>query len=535
MDLQIITYSTKRHVDADTLSRIRSHAQHHVQSQRGRGKGARVRGPSVHARNIAVAKGGMTTFCNTLDFGSCKDPPKKTKSAKRAKKPKVVEQEEDLNICVAPIAIVKSPGAAFEPFDAFPVVLDSDFLSLFERYHRAWKWKQSKADLFQETVSNATLCHSWLAIANSLLRNKEVRAIEHEIKTIDIVYAGLEKLPTLSDIDRPSEALSLTWAILRLALIKAGQGDLDEVVNHLNALATIAPSRDFIERAKFGDHIQCQIAILLLFNIGQMDRVDAVMRYPYGSYETSAMEEVEALGLMLPASCPLVQSSLGSLINEKVLDALKALTALCQTLPTFDSPSSYHPVVHNKRQAIGCMKIGFRLGNFDNDMQDHLHGPKTWQDQLEGCLTLSALIFIWCFDRRKDATPTAISHVRDEVRQRLTPELICRAVREVGKSQPLIDLMLWMLIVCGSAAATQDDKMYYSGLIRILAPKFLDRSFEELESWGRQMPWIRGHYNSPVEEFWCLTTGRATSNLTKRAAYLDLLGQERERCPSIFR
>lgn len=354
-----------------------------------------------------------------------------------------------------------------------------------------------------------------------MTQKKEVKAIEHEIKTIDIVYAGLERLPTLSAADRDSEGLSLTWAIVRLALIKANQGDLDEVVNHLNALATIAPSREAIERAKFGDHIQCTIAILLLFNVGQMERIDPAMRYPYGYQETSALEEVEALGFILPASCPLLQSPVASLINEQILDALKALTALCQMLPNHDAPYGY-PTVHNKEQAIGCMKIGQRLANFE--MQDHLEGPAEWRDQLQGCLTLSALIFIWCFGRRKDATPTAIAYVRDEVRRKLTPELIYRAVREVGRSQPLVDLMLWMLIVCGSTSGTPDDRLYYSGLIRVLAPDFLERSFEELETWGRQMPWIRGHYNSPVEEFWDFSTGRATDDAVKRAKYLELLG-----------
>lgn len=329
-------------------------------------------------------------------------------------------------------------------------------------------------------------------------RNK-VKAIEHEIQTIDLVYAGLEKLPTLSTSHWESHAFSLTWAILRLAMIKANQGDLDEVRNHFNALASIAPSKQVIDNHKFGEQLQCTLAMCLLFNVAHTNRIDPILCRPHGFQTSSTLEQTQTRGFSLPPTSPLLQSPTASLIDEHVLESLKALTALCQT-----HPGNNHTETQTNDQAIGCMKICLRLA--DSPISDP--SPSQWQDELQGCLSLSALVFIWCFGRRNEATPTAISRVRNEVRQKLTPELICRVVNEVGRSQPLIDLMLWMLIVCGSAAETYDDKLYYSGLIRVLSPEFVDQSFEELEDWGRLMPWIRGCSNSPVKEFWALTTCR---------------------------
>lgn len=77
----------------------------------------------------------MTSLCSTIDFAACQKKPAKVKRVRRCSRraketQSPTEENEDLD--PAPLLPLQGPGAAFEPFDAFPVILDRDFVFLFD-------------------------------------------------------------------------------------------------------------------------------------------------------------------------------------------------------------------------------------------------------------------------------------------------------------------------------------------------------------------------------------------------------------------
>lgn len=142
-DLPIINYSTKRYVDAKTLSRIRSHAQQRVQDQR---LARRTKIEEHDASGDSAARtsrdvvrrggtGGQQSFTFVFEqqpgqqVGTC--PPKRVTVPRR--RIQIVKEEEVLQFVKREShSLSASPSERPDPFAAFPVVVDGFLLELAE-------------------------------------------------------------------------------------------------------------------------------------------------------------------------------------------------------------------------------------------------------------------------------------------------------------------------------------------------------------------------------------------------------------------
>ncbi|KAF2171546.1 hypothetical protein M409DRAFT_18658 [Zasmidium cellare ATCC 36951] len=347
----------------------------------------------------------------------------------------------------------------FDPFDAFPVQIDGGFINLFDRYYRGYRWEDPKQKLLAETASDALLCHSFLAIAHNVYHPNEVEALKHETQTIQVISQALKSTKITSPTSTASANVPLTWAISRLAMIRAQQGDWETALRHMNAcVMTCGP----------------------------------IPSVPYGSTPRSILAEVEALGFKLPLA------SLVSLrrqdIEPELRDILCALSALCFPVPCAAESHATHLV----RQGIEMLKIGLwlaELSPLNHDALGDSPAPE-WHDELQECLRLAASLFV--------LSPSPMSRdATRQLRKKLTPDLLCAATGAQGQAKTAqAALPFWILLVCGATAHDTADQMHFAKLIMISFPGFMDHNIN-----GPEIPFSRlsGKFLPPTLD--CLIAG----------------------------
>ncbi|KAK4498229.1 hypothetical protein PRZ48_010886 [Zasmidium cellare] len=503
VDSPFISYSHQKHVDRSTLSRIRSHAQQKVQDDKWSKKigkeregGSKVVVPRVPERQ-----------CLKLVFEK-RSKKGEASSAMKVRKKQMEEVQRAVAKTVCETLVV-TPVDKREPFDAFPVVVDAELMDLMEGYYGSWKWNNTKSLIFQETVSNPVLIQSCLAMAYHICHQDEVRTMVHESKTMELVASGINQLDKYKGDQRRDQACALIWAMIRLATIKVNQGQLETSLNHLNALVLVSPTLRDWEGHNFALHLQAAIASLFLANFTQSGKVLPLLHTPFGTVQTSAVADVKAQGYMVPDRAVMLDPSIKRLTDPAILDGILALTALYNISGRgFDTAQQSLPHTHTGRQAFEGVRIALRLAQLDTTPPEQFSADRnrTWRHGLQNVLRLTAVLFTWAFARRVSTRWEAISSVRNQLHTALTTHLLSNVVFESRRSKPLADLMLWILIVCGSTTSRAENMLYYAELIRTWFPEAQDVKYEDIRKLGERLPWIDVEDNPPVGEFWGMVT-----------------------------
>ncbi|SMQ51798.1 unnamed protein product [Zymoseptoria tritici ST99CH_3D7] len=518
-DLPIINFSTKKYVSAADLSRIRSHAQQRVQDQRLARRSKSEADPELRAAKNsrdALLRGeqaGQQSFTFALEpkpRDEVTTPSTSTAPSTKRRKRTVKKQSATPGSEGHPIvkreshSLSASPGERPDPFDSFPITIDAQFMELAEGYLLGWKWPHAKELLFRETMSQPILVHSFLAIANHIWRRDEWKSMWHENVAISHMRNGLAIVNTLNPQDRTPLARALTWAIIRLATIKINQGQLETSISHLNALALIAPDMTEWEGTPFGGHFQTATASLLLANYTQSTRVRKSLHLPFGPMTTTAVSDVTSTDFFIPSNAIMLAPILSTLLSASLIDALTALTALYNTTAAVSSL----PHTHTGVQAREAVKISLRLARLGPVEHEPFPSPgRSWQLEFAECVRLTALLFTWEFGRNSSSQNDTVASARRHNRAFLTARVLGRVFDEVEWKESedrraVSDLVLWMLVVCGSTTPIPEDRIYYANLARIYFPDSWKWGYEDVQRLGRVLPWIEPPEDPPAEAWW---------------------------------
>lgn len=129
----------------------------------------------------------------------------------------------------------------------------------------------------------------------------------------------------------------------------------------------------------------------------------------------------------------------------------------------------------------------------------------SWRAQFAECARLTGLLFTWSFGRNVDSQKNdSIASARRHNRAFLTPILIECLLEEAGGDRAVYDLLLWILIVCGSTTSHHEDRTYFAALIRMFYPDCGRWPTEHVRELGKVLPWIEieGQEERPWEGFW---------------------------------
>ncbi|GIZ48562.1 hypothetical protein CKM354_001161600 [Cercospora kikuchii] len=516
-DLAFISYSTERHVDAGTLSRIRSHAQQSVQDQKWSKKAKKAkRDASENAAKDAANRPSRPEFLQLIfDKKSGKEVKRpnttrnqSTKSVARRKKAqdeierRVVKRESH--------SLSASPAERPDPFAAFPVEIDERFMNLFYGYSRSWKWQnQDHTYLFKETMWSPVLAHSFLAIANHVWAQDEARSILHEDQTMMHISQQLPQLDRLAPEARSEMACALMWSIIRLATMKVNSGQLDESMMHLNALALI--DREDWEHSKFAPHYQSAMASLLLANFHQAGKVKPLLHMPFGSMATNAVDDVEADGYEVPDAALMLQWEISGFVPPRVTDALLGLTALYNICGAESGTKDESvPHMHSGQKASQAVKIALRLARYSTPASSPADAGYDWIADFQECVRLTGLLWTWTFGRKVLQNTEAIVSTQKHISATLTPALLRKVLDECGNTKAMSDLLVWMLIVCGSATSSIRGRQEYANLVRAILPGATNTSYGQIRLLGTKLPWIELSSDSPTEDFWHLVCSESS-------------------------
>lgn len=355
-------------------------------------------------------------------------------------------------------------------------------------------------------MCHPVLAHSFLAMANTVWRDDARQRALHENQTFVAVHDGLPQLSTLSGIERSDLACALTWAIIRLATIKVNQGQLETSLQHLNALHFI-PWEDW-QNSRFATHFQSAIASLLLANFSQLGQVKPLLHLPFGPLTSWAVDDVLAQGFHVPRGTLMYHTCIQENLQPRISDAILGLTALYNICNSDgdDKKDDSLPHVHSGLRASSAVKIALRLAKHSTPLSSPLDCQWDWLAEFQECVRLTALLFTWTFGRKLINRSDAIFSAQRYTRAFLTPRLLHRTLGETGGDQAMVDLFTWILIVCGSASFTDEDREYFVDLIRVFIPRAKNARYAEIRQIGMRMPWIETPNRSPAEEFWELVS-----------------------------
>ncbi|KAF2206409.1 hypothetical protein CERZMDRAFT_53188 [Cercospora zeae-maydis SCOH1-5] len=533
-ELAFIIYSTERHVDAGTLSRIRSHAQQSVQDQKWSRK-AKKKGQREASSSSAAAAAAAEHDVKPDAAASVTKQPEflqlifDKKSGKEVKRPTTVRQrwarsvgarrkkggngndngnDEGIERRVVKReshSLSASPGERPDPFAAFPVEIDERFMDLFQGYSGSWKWQnQDHTYLFKETMWSPVLAHSFLAIANHVWAQDEARSILHEDQTMMHISQGLPQLDRLAPEARSEMACALMWSIIRLATMKVNSGQLDASMMHLNALALI--DREDWEHGKFAPHFQSAMASLLLANFHQAGKVKPLLHMPFGNMATNAVDDVEADGYKVPDEALMLQWELSGFVQPRVTDALLGLTALYNICDDESGAADTSvPHMHSGAKASQAVKIALRLARYSTPASSPADVCYNWIADFQECVRLTGLLWTWTFGRKVLQNTEAIVSTQRHITATLTPELLHNVMNKCNSTHAMSDLLVWMLIVCGSATSSIRGRQEYATLVREILPRATSISYAQIRLLGTKLPWIElSSDDSPTEHFWHL-------------------------------
>lgn len=190
-EFPIINFSTSKHVDKKTLSRIRSHAQQHVQDQKSTQRVGNAGGNE--AVNAATSRNQLGLH---LAF--------EKKSGKEVRRPqRIKSRRRQADGSLAPkdwyAPLGTSPLARQDPFDSFPIPIDAELIDLFEHCYLGWRFGHPKSMLFHDTIQNAILACSFLAVAYNICRGDDVKTMLYESKCMQHVACEVGKIAASVD------------------------------------------------------------------------------------------------------------------------------------------------------------------------------------------------------------------------------------------------------------------------------------------------------------------------------------------------
>lgn len=196
------------------------------------------------------------------------------------------------------------------------------------------------------------------------------------------------------------------------------------------------------------------------------------------------------------------------LTDPTILDGILALTALYNLIDRGNGFEQSLPHTHGGRQAFEGVRIALRLAQLDTiqPAEFSAESNSNWRFELQNVLRLTAVLFTWSFARRVSSRWEAISSVQNQLRASLTHNVLSNVVFESRRSTALSDLMLWILIVCGSTTSHADNAVYYADMIRTWFPEAQHVAYQDIKRLGERLPWIDVQENAPVEEFWNMVT-----------------------------
>ena len=513
--LAFISYSTERHVDAGTLSRIRSHAQQSVQDQKFSKKAKKAKREAAERAASASAKQGpqpqfLQLIFDTKSGKEVKRPPTTRHLANRTivRRKKTPDEVEQRVVKRESHSLSASPSERPDPFAAFPVPIDAEFLDLYHGYYHSWKWSSLPPELlWKVSMDQPALVHSFMAIANHVWKQDEARSIVHEDLTMMHVAKGLPQLDTLGTVQRKALACALVWAIMRLATMKVNSGQLDVSMYHLNALALI--DREDWEDSKFAPHFQAAIASLLLANFHQAGKVKPLLHLPFGPMTTDAVQDVEDAGYEVPEGAIMLQREVQAFLQPRVTDALLGLTALYNLCEQATSDGSV-PHMNSGKTSSQAVKIALRLARYSTPTSSPAEAGWDWLADFQECVRQTGLLWTWTFGRKVLQTTVAISSAQRYISAKLEPQLLRKVLDECDNSPAMVDLLTWVLIVCGSATTSIRDRQTYASLIRAILPGATKTSYSQIQHLGTKLPWIELSSNSPTEEFWSVVSSKST-------------------------
>ncbi len=221
-------------------------------------------------------------------------------------------------------------------------------------------------------------------------------------------------------------------------------------------------------------------------------------------------DTLEAEGYEVPEAALILQFELQSYIQPRVADALLGLTALyniCED-ETVQSDGSL-PHMHSGQKASQAVKIALRLARYSTPTSSPAETGWDWLADFQEWLRLTGLLWTWTFGRKVLQNTEAVLSTQRHIGNTLTPQLLRKVLDKCNNNPAMVDLLTWMLIVCGSATHSIKKRQFYASLLRAILPRAVDMAYSQIRTLGRKLPWIELSSDSPVEDFWHVVRSRS--------------------------
>jgi hypothetical protein len=222
----------------------------------------------------------------------------------------------------------------------------------------------------------------------------------------------------------------------------------------------------------------------------------------------------------MPASSALLLPVASLYMSPDMLDIYLAISAIWMEIgsPIQVEIGSQATSVEQTRRCLAreSIKLALRLvylgqktpstaikEEASTDLSDAANVP----DQLNECLRLTALLFVWRFQRRISATsrPMRLCHGR------VVLLLKSMEVKSVFMKPDALtfgeNLLLWMLVILGTTASSQNEIQVCIKLIHHHLPHRMHDDWEQVLSACETILYLHRERQTPAEQFWKQVTG----------------------------
>ena len=209
----------------------------------------------------------------------------------------------------------------------------------------------------------------------------------------------------------------------------------------------------------------------------------------------------------MPATSALLLPAASRYMSPKILDIYLAISVIRTEI---GSRASF-PGQTQRCLARESMKLALRLvylGQEASDTAVKNQTPTAFSAaavaslQLNECLRLTALLFVWRFQRKISATSRPMRFCHGQVVSLLKSIEVRYVFVKSDDGSFGANLLLWMLIILGSTASSDSELQVCIELTRRHLPDRTHDKWERARSICETFLWLHREGQSPVEEFW---------------------------------
>ncbi|KIW00080.1 uncharacterized protein PV09_08422 [Verruconis gallopava] len=504
VERHFVVVSATNFVKTPNISIVRSAARRHVLQEKLEMESIQKKNNTLQTR-FSIKEGQRTTRqinskrasipSNLIKFSLTDEKKKRPEVPRKGRNRKcgMEQQLMSLGDAKGSFSILQQPYSNILSKSQIAVI------ELADRYVDVWKWGQSREDVIRETMFDQGICHSFLAMVYHLWNQDIVRAVIHENATINYLNDQFESIRQKPNHMTEDEIRNTARSVSRLALIKVNHGDFAAATVHMNGLSTLLTlSRGFGELSP-SNTLRGSVGSLVLSYMTLWNSVPESIQYPLGPMTNSAYADVKSLGFRIEESSVLFNDQLSTLISLPILDALRALNALCTATQTKEGETP-QPV---QNLAYESLRLGLRLvyvgkhRNIDDDL-------RTSQDDFEECLRLTMQLFIWSFTRNVPKTSPTMKTWHNQIQMFMSSEQLLEFLISIALTETGMEIVVWLLLVVGSTVSTYEDQAFYARLMQRLVPHSLTTGFRDIQEMCTQIAWLVSDRTAVAERFWMM-------------------------------